>query len=92
VALIPSGADATWPELLTALVAAALTVAIAMLLVRHLLGDAPLAWITSAAVLALVGQAEPLLRQGGTYYDVSGAAVLLVAASAGGWWLFGRRR
>jgi hypothetical protein len=91
VALIPSGADATWPELTTALVGAALTVALAVVLVRHLVGDAPLAWVTCAAVLALVGQAVPLLRQGGTFYDLNGAAVLLVGMLAGGWWLFARR-
>jgi hypothetical protein len=63
-----------------------------VLLVRRLLGDAPLAWVTAAAVLALFGRAEPLLRQGATFYDVSGAAVLLTGALAGGWWLFGKKR
>jgi hypothetical protein len=92
VALIPSGADSTWPELATGVVVAALFVAVAVLLVRHLLGDAALGWVATAALLALVWQAMPLLRQGGAAYDVSGALVLLVGALAGGWWLFGRKR
>jgi len=91
VALIPSGADSTWPELATGVVVAALFVAVAALLVRHLLGDAALGWVATAALLALVWQAMPLLRQGGGFYEVSGALVLLVGALAGGWWLLARR-
>ncbi|MBP1621529.1 MAG: Abortive infection protein, partial [Acidobacteria bacterium] len=92
VALIPSGADASWPELAAGLAGAVAAAVVAFVLARRLLVDAPLAWVVSAALLALFTQAVPLLRQDAAFYQANGAAVLLLGALVGGWWLFGGRR
>jgi hypothetical protein len=81
VALIPSGADATWPELVTGLVGAALFVAVAVLLVRKLPCAALAWWRRRRPGTGLQGAVAP---SGGSYYDLKGGVAGRSWPAAGG--------
>ena len=83
IALVPSAASASWPELVTAVALGGVALAVGWLVARFVLGRNPVAWLLAAWWLAMLATAGPLLAQPGSAYRMCGAVALTVAFVGG---------
>jgi hypothetical protein len=92
LALVPGGAEASAGELLAGLAQAALTLALAVVVIRSVLGANPVAYALVAAALAVAPSAIALIRQPGAAYTGQGWVIAGVAAAAVALWLWRGRK
>jgi hypothetical protein len=91
VAVVPVGPGASGPEILAGLVRGVVLIGSGALLVRFVLGSNPAAYLLSAAWVAGISAASPLIGQPGTFYQWQGWLLLGFTAAASAWWLLRSR-
>jgi membrane protease YdiL (CAAX protease family) len=88
--LIPGGATKSLPEFAEGAFHATVTLAVAVLLIRFVLGENPVAYLATAMLLTAAGAGIVLVSQPGASYVTEGAVFLVVALAATVAWLWRR--
>jgi hypothetical protein len=87
-ALLPSGVDASTPELAAGVMRAVVVLVAAVLLLRVAFAGNPVAFVLATVWLATAAASAPFIRQPGGFYAYSGWALLAIVAAASLAWLW----
>ncbi len=90
LALIPGGATKSLPEFAEGALHATVTLAVAILLIRFVLAENPVAYLAAVVFLTVAGAGVQLVSQPGPSYVTEGVFFLVLAAAASLTWLWRR--